>query len=641
MGKLPLVTSNFSGGQSADLKEGPPASFAYSRHTEFRKNPTLLSPLPAATKETGTTVTDLIVEMIELPSGKMVGVDLSGNIYTRTTGGVWAKNGTQVSSCGYGMVYNLQLDTIFVTGKTSIHTISNADGRFGGAFTVNSQAIKNVTDQSSAGGHANTYTVPTSISEASTALLSIIPTIEPLYSLKLWVTSKGTGDVTVTMHDAANNVLGTVTITNANLTAGAYNEFVFAVPPRMYIGANNTGQTYHFHVTVSTGTTTIGTSTASDFSTADFQEQANRLVQPNNGFHPAIEFLQYLVFLNERYLAVWEPITASPTITEFNQHRVTFPSGFEGTSACLWQDYIVVGAEKRSTNNTTEFQEGKLFLWDGTSTTYNIVVDIPEGAPYGLFSHKGIVYYFAGGTWWAWSGTNPVAVFKMPNSDFEFTNSNTYMINYPHTISVYNGLLAAGFPSETNSQNIEHGVYTFGSRNKNYPASFGFSWSMSTGSLLYDGSNAIRIGMVKAFGDKLFISWRDDSQANKYGVDKVDPNSVPYTSGSLELLITDFWFMSIRRRFPRPEKDKMVDRIRVSAMVLPTGATVKAKYKVDREASWHVDPNGLAAGDTLKDYVIQKHYKEGQFGIDWTCGTTPFYVTSVTPIIEMLETEMD
>jgi hypothetical protein len=142
------------------------------------------------------------------------------------------------------------------------------------------------------------------------------------------------------VHDAANNTLGTATLANGSITNGAYNEFVFSAPVRMLAKPNPA--TYHFHITHPSGTAhTIGTSVASDSSSVDYNTQSNRLVSPNNGFHPCIEFLQYICILNERYLAVWEPISMSaPSATEFNQHRLTFPSGYEGTSAALYSQYI-------------------------------------------------------------------------------------------------------------------------------------------------------------------------------------------------------------------------------------------------------------------------------------------------------------
>jgi hypothetical protein len=624
--------SNFVSGWSPDLKEGDGASFSYSRGMDFRKSPSKMTVLPKTVKETGTTVTDLITEMIQLPSGKMVAIDASGGVYTRTTGGVWAKNGTTLPSTAYGMTYNMQQDTIIIPGATSVHSISNADSRFGGAFTVNANAITNLIDKS-ATSSANIYTTTGSISESAVDKLSITPTIEPLYSIKVWITTKGTGDLIITMHDAANNTLGTVTIPNASLVNGQLNEFLFSAPVRMLASPN--AATYHFHITHSGGTaSTIGTSTASDFSTARYEEYAARLVPVTNGFHPSTQFLQYIMIANGRYVAAWEPISMSaPTALEFSQHRLTFPEGYEVTSMAVWNEYLAIACERRSTSATNEPQDGKIFFWDGISVSYSFFIDIPEGSPYALFTFKNTLHYFAGGAWWAWNQGNPTKLFQMPNTDFEYTDTNTYMVNYPHTMTVRNNILVGAFPSETNSVNIEHGVYSFGQANRKYPDSFGFSYTISTGTRT---NGTLRIGMVRNFGDKLFISWRDGSS---YGVDKVDPNSDPFSSASWESLIDDRG-ASGGKLMARADKQKLADRMTVTFAALPSGATVTPKYKLDRASNW-TSGTAAVAGDTEVVLPINARYREIQIGFDLTCSLVTPEILSVAKTVDYLVEEED
>lgn len=637
--KFPLVYSSFENGWSSDTKQGPAGSFAYSRHVDFRKSPSQITILPATVKESGSIVTGLVTDMIQLPSGKMVAIDSSGGVYVRTIGGSWSKNSVVLSSTAYGMVYNLQQDTIYVPGLNTLHSITNADSRFaGGVLAVNEGAIAHIQDQASSAGHANTYTTLTTISENTLDKFSITPNIEPLYSVSIWVATRGTGALTLTMHDASSNTLGTATIPAATLRNGAYNEFVFTVPVRMYAKPNPAS--YHFHITHSGGTaSTIGTATSNDFSTVDYLESGNRFVNPTSGFHPVVEFLQYIVIGNDRYAAVWEPISqTAPSITEFNQHRLTFPSGYSVTSVALYSTYVAFACEKRSTSATNEFQDGKVFFWDGTSTTYNFFIDVPEGSPYGIQAHKNRLYWFANGGWWAWSGGNPVKVFQMPNTDFEFSSTNTYMVNYPHTMAVRNGILLGAFPSETNSTTIQHGVYSFGQRDKNYPESFGLSYDMSTGSTT-NANSTIRQGMIKNFGDKFFLSWRDGSD---FGVDKVDPSSPPFATASWESLIADTQIISAKRRFSRPDVDKQSTYMTVVFDALPVGATVTPKYKINREANWEYGtPVAATTGGTEVKLNINERYKEAQIGLDLTATSTTPAVRTIVLITDSLGSEQD
>lgn len=624
MSKIPIVILENHGGLSTDLKQGVKNSFAYSRHIDFRKRPTNLSLLPKTVKESSTTVTGLITEQIQLPSGLMVAIDDAGGVYTRSTGGTWTKNGTTLPDTAAGMVYNLQQDTIFIPGLHNMHSISNADGRFsGGTFTVNANAITRLTDQS-ATSSANTYTTTGSITETLVNKLSFTPTIEPLYSVKIWVTTKGTGDLVVTMHDAANNILGTKTLANASVTNGALNEFVFTTPVRTLASPN--AATYHFHITHPSGTaSTIGATTASDFSTARFETIVNRFVNPNNGWHSATNFLHYIAICNERYLALWEAISMSaPSKLEFVQHRLTFPTGYEGTSVCVWNEFLVIAIEKRSTSATNEFQQGYLVFWDGTSANPNFYVEVPEGSPYSVFSQKNIVYYIAAGALWGWKGGVPVKIFQLPNTDFEYTDTETYMVNNPHTLAVRNSVLLAGFPSVTNSALIEHGIYSYGSRDKNYDPGMGYSYTISTGNYT---NGALKIGMIKSFGDKLFISWKDGAN---FGVDKVSPTSDPFPTGVWESLIIDNG---------RPDKTKEAVSLRITFEALPTGATITPKYKIDR-GSW-VTGTAAIAGATEILLNINKRYKEIQVGHDWVATTATPVLISSTLVVEGLPQEED
>ena len=614
--KRALVVQRWDGGWSTDLKIGSENSFYYSKHVDFRKSPTQLTLLPETVKESSTTVTDLITDMIQLPSGKIVAIGDAGGVYSRATNGTWSKNGTTLTSTSAGMSYDLQKDTIWIPGTTTMHSITNADGRFsGGTFTVNSSAFSAVEDQASTDGHANTYTTTNAINEGATHKLSITPTLEPMYSVKLWITTKGSDALTVTLHDAQNNVLGTSTVAAANITNGALNEFVFSSPVRTTSGEN--GATYHVHITHATSSsTTVGASTSSNFSTADYRSMANRLVNPNNGLHPVIDFLQYKLIGNERYVAVWEPITATPGSTEFLQHRLRFPQTYEVTSMAIWTEYAAIACEKRSSSATNEYQEGIIFFWDGTSKNWNFMIQVPEGAPYGLFSHKNIIYYYAGGGWWAWSGGNPVKLRQMPNTDTEFTDTSTYFINYPHTQTVRNGILLGAFPSLTSSTTVEHAVYSYGSRDRNFSDSFGYSYDISTGTTT---NGTLRLGTLKSFGDKTFLTWRDDSS---YGVDKIDPNSDPFGTGTWQSLIHDNG---------RPNREKKAIELIIDFDTLPTGATITPKYKINRAANW-TSGTAATAGDTQVKLNINKQYKEIQVAIDFVATTATPTVYGITLI---------
>ena len=626
MSKKSLSINSWVGGQSSDDQEGQPNSFAYSKHMDFRKSPTRLQALPKTTKDSGSTVTDLVTAGIQLPSGKKVFIDLAGGVYTYSTSGVWAKLSGSLGATAHGMVYNSIHDTIYVPNARNISTITGADDLYGNSPTISADTFVASQDQSG-GTTANTYTTTDTITETATHILSFTPAVDPLYSIKLSVATKGSGGVVVTLHDAANNTLATVTKTAASLTNGALNEWVFTTPVRVRASPN--ASTYHVHVTHPSGTaTTIGTTTASNFSTANFSTWGSRLISPTNGFHPVVEFLNFYCIANGNYLTVWEPISQSaPSNTEWNRHRLTFPLGYEVTSMAIYSEYLAIACEKRSASTTNEFQDGKIFFWDGTSQGFNFVIDFPQGAPYSIFSDQNRLEWIGVGKLWAWSGDNPEPVQQISNTDTEYTAAATYTVNYPNMMTSRNGITLAGYPSETSNTAVEHAVYSFGKRNRLYPESFGYSYSSTATTNLNTGSNNLRIGMVKNFGDQLFISWREGST---YGVDKVQNTSAPFASGEMRAL----WFTNERRN-----KRKLALKLTVTFDALPTGCTVTPKYRITETT--FTTGTAAVATETSIEMNINVDFNAIQLGFDWAATATTPVITDVTFTFDDLAHEED
>ena len=150
MTKQTVSISSWVGGQSSDDQEGQPKSFAYSKHLDFRKSPSRLTVLPKLTKNSGSTVTDLVVNGIQLPSGKKVFIDIAGGVYIVSTAGSWSKLAGSLGTTAYGMVYNPIHDTIYVANQYNISTITGADGVYGGSPTISANTF--IANQDQSGG---------------------------------------------------------------------------------------------------------------------------------------------------------------------------------------------------------------------------------------------------------------------------------------------------------------------------------------------------------------------------------------------------------------------------------------------------------------------------------------------------------
>jgi hypothetical protein len=87
------------------------------------------------------------------------------------------------------------------SARNNIQTLATTQG-----VTAASQVTTNTS--------ANSYTAPTgAVSEAAASnLLPFSPDLEPFYSIAVYVKTKGTGNLILTLHDGFNRALATVTI---------------------------------------------------------------------------------------------------------------------------------------------------------------------------------------------------------------------------------------------------------------------------------------------------------------------------------------------------------------------------------------------------------------------------------------------
>lgn len=605
--KQTLRITEWSGGTSADDTVGPKASVAYSRQHDFRSTPSLLQLQPQLAEDSNGVVTDLLMDGVLAPSGDIYWIGDTGNFYKRAiSDGSWTLITDFGQASGGSLVYRSDTDSILIPLQNKVAEYKPVSGtpiaaqvyvnRYGASRSELTTALR-------AGG-GNTYTLATSISEASTAQCSILSDIEPGYSVKVRVIAKGTGDLTLTLHDDANNNLGSSTVVNASLNPGSLNEFVFTVPIRLLVKPN--ARTYHFHLTSTVADATVAVGTSGDLSTADFEFWASRFVETHNGLHPAMQFLQYTLYGNERYVAQHEPLEDNATNAEWQRHRLTFPSGYEVCGMTPYQEFAAIACERQNSNGSIDFQNGIIFLWNGIDTTYSQAIPIPEGSPQSIYSYENELYWHAGGSWYTLVGGKPQRIRRLPGATEEFGGVYNQIGINPNMATVRRGVLLSGFPTSTANSGIEHGVYSLGSLDRTYVPSFGLDFNISTGSRFNSGNN-LRIGCVKNLGDLFFVSWRDDFNSKPYGVDSLSPLSLAASDARVESL----WISG------NPEMDIVALSLKVVFKALPANCTVTPIWRTERDGAWTNEDGSIVqavAGDTSVKLAIDQRCNEIQVG---------------------------
>lgn len=640
MAQKAFVVRNFEGGWATDKKVGIPNSFAYSQGIDFRKSPSQITLLPQPRREDGGVLKDLIQNQVITNDGTIYATGSSGYFYKRTTAGVWSAESSMVPGT-FGIDYRQDADAIYVCGRKSVSlyqpisnnpsmkpayyasSIATPDDSADFSFTINP-------DQETG---TQTTTIQTSLSENIISTRYFQSDIEPCNKMAVFIPTKGTGDWTLYLHDGLNNLLGTSTVTNANLNSNAWNDFSFTTATngqvRLYVKPN--ARTYHIHITSTVADGTVRSTQTNNLSTCDLRVYADRMVVPNNGMHPLARFQQFECIGNANYLSVWEPISDPPTNAEWQRHKLVFPQEYEVCGLAVFNEYLAIACERTTTSDQTP-QDGIIFWWDGLSPSYNYLTKIPEGSPYAIHEYKNVVYYYAGGTWYAIGSpaSQPVKIRTMPGTDTEYSGANPQLKVYPYTATVRRGIHMMGWPSTTTNTAIQFGTYSWGAIDKNFPDSFGYSYPISTGSMYYTAQNNLTIGMVKSYGSEMWVSWRDDLNGG-YGIDIVDNSSTPATTAIWESLIEDNGF---------PGKEKTAAYVQATFLDLPSDCSFKLKYKIDRATNWtysdaftltNLKYPGIARFDISGE---GNRFHEIQFGIDVSAGTTTPTFTQIALTFE-------
>lgn len=605
-----VAVTQFYGGQASDEAIGIPSSFSYSQALEHRRNPSQLTVLPGLRKISASVVTDLILNMVQVQNGDRYAFGDTGKVYKISTANVVTNIGTLPTGTD-GMSYRADTDAIYLATKTDVRRYAPLSGT--PTFDQIYGASKSIDTKASKTGGASTYTLTSAITETAVNQLFFLPDIEPFYSFKVKIIDKGTGNWTLTLHDGLNTLLGSVTTLNANLVNGVLNEFIFSAPVRALVKPN--ARTYHVHLTSSNATGTAQVTTAGNLGTADYELWANRLVSTVNGFHPMAQFQQFTCIGNGRYLAVWEPLTdADPPNNEFQRHRLTFPPGYEVCGLAVTDEFLVIACGKYSTDGSKDYQEGKLFTWDGTATTYNQIIDVSGGTPESIQSHENYPYFFVNGVLCAWpGGKNVVKVRTIANTNTTYKNFVDNTSSYPNMMCVRESLLHASYPSTTNNAAIEQGTYVWGTLEKNFPSTFNYGYLPSHG-LNLNTSGTLKLGCTRSFGDEMYLSWKNGST---YGLDILDNYCTPAPV---------FKFRARRFDAGKGYNDKQAIMQSLTTAALPTGVTLSNTYKIDNGTT-QVQASMVTGATEVVDAIQQGNFKRIITGFDGTCTGTQ------TPII--------
>lgn len=673
-GSRMVGNTEFYGGLSTDRKIGIENSYYDGECLDVRKSPSQMTVLPMArTLPDSGVVTGLMTAMTQSKDGNIWGIDENGKVYKIDEDNAITAVSTTATSSGFSLE-NSDIDDglwwadgghkLFSYGKVLNPTGASQNTSSFEYLPDNSEYIEYAIEIQQNGDQIfyqsdpdivrseGTYSVDvgTSVSEAEADKILFLPAVIPIAKIGVSFTAKGSGTVQMLIHDENDNVVASsLPMDASDVSTSGYTEFEVRPNPSNALSASNQftcmpwagdtiegGSVLHIHLVATTSGYTIKSSVdGSLWLTADINSTGYVLHETFNKKHPMVMY-DKLYIGNGRYVATKEstPLNYIDD-TLFTQDGLRLDDGFEVCSFGSSDEYLMIGAEKYSAGSTRGFQAGRIYFWDRQSEGPNFYVDCNMGSPKSIYNFGNIVYIVIAGALYAYTGGKElVKVRTLKGTDTEYSGRTALTEVYPNMMTIRREILMVAFPSNTTAYSIRHGIYAFGSVDKNYPNCFTYNYKIpgATTDETLDQHNSdeqhFRIGCVYNFNDTLFYSYEVSNPTT--GDTRVALAVVDNDSGTS----TSYMWKSLQYDAGSPAFQKMGLRIGIYFDPLPENTTITPMFRID-DGEWEMGPATATTGDRYITCEVNRRFHELQYGF---VGTTANDL--LTPVIKQVSAEI-
>lgn len=673
-GSRMVGNTEFYGGLSTDRKIGIENSYYDGECLDVRKSPSQMTVLPMArTLPDSGVVTGLMTAMTQSKDGNIWGIDENGKVYKIDENNAITAVSTTATSSGFSLE-NSDIDDglWWADGGHKLFSYGKVLNPTGASQTTNSfefledhsEYIDYAVEIQQNGDQifyqsdpdiarsAGTYnvTIGTSVSEAEADKILYLPAVIPIAKIGISFTAKGSGTVRLEVHDENDNVVASsLPMSAGDVSTSGYTEFEVRPNPSNALSASNQftcvpwagdtiegGSVLHIHIVASTSGYTVKSSVAGSlWLTGDITSTGYVLHETFNKKHPMVMY-DKLYIGNGRYVATKE---SSPlnyiNDTLLIQDGLRLDDGFEVCSFGSSDEYLMIGAEKYSAGSSRGFQAGRIYFWDRQSEGPNFYVDCNMGSPKAIYNFGNIVYIIIAGALYAYTGGKElVKVRTLKGTDTEYSGRTALTEVYPNMMAIRREILMVAFPSETTAYSIRHGVYAFGSVDKNYPNCFTYNYKIPGATVdetldqhNYDEQH-FRIGCVYNFNDTLFYSYEVSNPTT--GDTRVALAVVDNDSGTS----TSYMWKSLQYDAGSPAFQKMGLRIGIYFDPLPENTTITPMFRIDN-GDWEMGPATAVTGDRYITCEVNRRFHELQYGF---VGTTANDL--LTPVIKQVSAEI-
>lgn len=350
----------------------------------------------------------------------------------------------------------------------------------------------------------STYTLPTSISESATNKFVYTPTESMLKAVGVSKDTTGTGDWTVTVHDSGNNVIASKTITNANIASSILNDpldclyFPFTTPVTLDLA-----KTYHIHVTVSTGTSRMGSSSLNDLTTGTIY----LFNTCDDTYHPMKE-VNLVLYIGDKNMVHMIDGTQQPTLTNSSANLFVYrnaldvPTNYRITALGKMGTDLLVG-----TKISDIISKCEIFRWNtyGTSFISSDTVEEPGINAFLDADNYTMVNAGLAGNIYYYDGAQLIFYKKIPGS---YSPTAQCKINN-NAVALFNGFLPIFGISNVVGDPCDEGIWSMGKHSNNYPIVLNMEHPTSNiDASGYSILTGIEIGAIMVSAQDLYQSWR-------------------------------------------------------------------------------------------------------------------------------------
>jgi hypothetical protein len=342
----------------------------------------------------------------------------------------------------------------------------------------------------------------TALSEIDTDKKFFKANSETITYVKVWIADKGSGNLTVTVHDSTDTLVGTATVTNASLVYG-WNYVTMSISGLTY-GAN-----YHVHIFASVADVYLKSNNLNDVADS-FTEL---LSSGDSEFHPMLD-QNLVLYIGDRNYIHQVDIDTTDGSHVFTSRALDYNYPLRAKCLGTFQTDLLVG-----TVVDNKIAKTRLIRWNTWSDSFSSNDSIPEqginafidGDNYILVSagEVGNIYFFNGQT------LELMRTMKGNSTGFDAGGKVTV---HPQATANFKGLPLFGL-SNVSGNPVDQGIYSFGSRNSDYPQILSLDYPISersSGNFVLTG---IEIGAIAIVGNDMYVSWKNGSTK---GIDKLD-----------------------------------------------------------------------------------------------------------------------